>query len=235
MDKDLKPIFPEPEEYLQKRKGGIINLMFTALCVEATRQIDEGFDVISIETAGKKAFDISQGFFSAMEKIGIDEVIEYMEYLSDDSDADDPLSSVYHNFFSPGPAALEKLNEYREAQDKSMVTWISFNEKNREAEDFMLVDMLKKRFQAVAFMIASDLYGAGFGELKEIDTLCKKYLDWKKGPFLLMNEIGINDVMQMVTERMQLSHRREINFPVPRCLIEQAQKNAPWPIEKRWN
>lgn len=235
MDKDLKHVIPEPEEYLQKRKGGIINLMFTALCVEATRQIDEGFDAISIETAAKRAFDTSTGFFSAMEKIGIDKISEFMEYLSDDSDAGDPLYSVFHNFFSPGPTALEKLNEYRESQDKSMVTWISLNDKNREAEDFMLLDMLKKRFQAVAFMIASDLYEAGIGELKEIDTLCINYLDWKKGPFSMMNEIGINDVMQMVTEKMQLSHRREINFPIPRCLIEQAQKNAPWSIEKRWS
>jgi 3-hydroxyacyl-CoA dehydrogenase len=235
MAKNLKHPIPEPEEYLQKRKGGIINLIFTALCLEATRQIEEGFDVISIETAARKAFDVSQGFFTAMEKIGIDKVIEYMHYLSDDSDTGDPLYSVYHNFFSPGPAALEKLDEYRESQDKSMVTWISFNDKNRDADDFMLVDMLKKRFQAVAFMISSDIYGAGIGELKEIDSLCKNYLDWKKGPFLMMNEIGMNDVMQMVTERMQLSHRREINFPIPRCLIEQAQKNAPWLVEKRWN
>ena len=235
MVKNLKHLIAEPEEYLQKRKGGIINLIFTGLCVEATRQIEEGFDVISIETAARKAFDVSQGFFTAMEKIGIDKVVEYMGYLSDNSDADDPLYNIYHNFFSPGPAALEKLDEYRKSQDKSMVIWIPFNDKNKEADDFMLVDNLKKRFQAVAFMIASDIYGTGIGELQEIDSLCKNYLDWKKGPFLMMNEIGVNDVMQMVTERMQLSHRREINFPIPRCLIEQAQKNAPWSVEKRWN
>lgn len=235
MDKNLKHLIPEPEQYLQKRKGGIINLILTGLCLEATRQIDEGFDVISIDTAAKKAFNVSQGFFSVMEKIGIDKVIGYMDYLSDDSDAGDFLYSVYHNFFSPGPAALEKLDEYRKSQDRSLVTWISFDDKNKVADDFMLVDMLKKRFQAVAFMIASEIYGSGIGELKEIDSLCKNSLDWKKGPFLLMNEIGINDVMQMVTERMQMSHRREINFPIPRCLIEQAQKNAPWPVEKRWN
>ena len=125
MDDDFKPFFPEPEEYLQKRRGGIVNLMFTALCVEATRQIEEGFDVISIETSAKKAFDTAQGFFSAMEKIGINKVIEYMEYLSDDADPGDPLYSTFHNFFSPGPAALEKLNEYREAQDKSCLLYTS--------------------------------------------------------------------------------------------------------------
>ena len=232
MDKRLKYLIPEPEEYLKSRKGGVVNLMFAALCVEATRQLDEGFDAGSIETAARQTFNISKGFLDEMDGVGIAKAIEYMEYLSENSNSDDPLYSIYHNFFSPGPAVREKMNKYREAQDKSRVTWVSFEDKNKEAEDFMLVDMLKKRFQAVAFMIASDLVGARVAEIKDIDALCREYLGWKKGPFEMMNEIGVNDAMQRVTERMQLSHRREINFPVPRSLIEQVQKNSPWPIEK---
>ncbi len=34
----------------------------------------------------------------------------------------------------------------------------------------------------------------------------------------------------IVTERMFFSHRKEINFPVPRLLITHAQKNTPWLI-----
>ena len=232
MDKSLSFLIPEPEKYLKKRKSGVVNLMFTALCVEATRQIDEGFDVRSIETAAKQAFNVPEGFLTEMEKVGIGKAIEFMEYLSDDSDADDPFYSFYHNFFTPGPAAQEKLKKYRESQDKSVITWIPFNDRNKDAGDFMLVDMLKRRFQAVAFVIASDILGSEVAKINEIDSLCKKYLGWKKGPFVMMNEIKIKNVMQMVTERMELSHRREINFPIPRCLIDQAMKNAPWATEK---
>lgn len=230
MNKRLDYLIPEPEEYVKSRKGGVVNLMFVSLCVESTRQIDEGFDIVGVETAAKRAFNASKGFLAEMDEIGIVKAFEYMEYLSDDSDPDDPLYSVYNNFFNPGPAAREKMNKYREAQDKSMVLWVSIEDKNKEAGDFMLVDMLKKRFQAVAFMIASDLAGIRVTEIKDIDALCRKNLGWKKGPFEIMNEIGINAAMQMVTERMELSHRREINFPIPRLLIEQVQKNTPWPI-----
>lgn len=232
MDKEIKYLIPEPEEYLKIRKGGVLNLIFTALCLEATRQIDEGFDVVSIETAAKRAFNLSKGFLAEMDRIGIDKAIEYLEYLSENSDPDDPIYNVYDNFFDPGPAARKKRNEHQEAQDKSSIRWVSLEDGNKEAEDFMLVDMLKKRFQAVAFVIASELVGAGVAEIKDIDSICREYLGWKKGPFEMMNEIGIKNTMQIVTEKLEMSHRREINFPVPRSLIEQVQMNVPWPTGK---
>jgi len=42
--------------------------------------------------------------------------------------------------------------------------------------------------------------------------------------------MGVGEALKIVTERMFFSHRKEINFPVPRLLITQAQKNAPWLI-----
>jgi len=46
-----------------------------------------------------------------------------------------------------------------------------------------------------------------------------------------MNKMGMMEVMRIVTERMELSHRKEINFPIPRLLIHQAQKGEPWPLK----
>jgi enoyl-CoA hydratase/carnithine racemase len=64
-----------------------------------------------------------------------------------------------------------------------------------------------------------------------VDRLCQNAFLWKEGPFTLMNKMGINEALHIVTERMELSHRREISFPVPALLIAQAQKNEPWPLE----
>jgi hypothetical protein len=49
----------------------------------------------------------------------------------------------------------------------------------------------------------------------------------------MMNRIGIQEAMRMVTEKMEMSHRQEINFPIPKLLIEQAQKNEPWPLNSK--
>ena len=36
--------------------------------------------------------------------------------------------------------------------------------------------------------------------------------------------------MRKITEKMEMSHRQEINFPIPKLMIVQAQKNEPWPL-----
>jgi 3-hydroxyacyl-CoA dehydrogenase len=64
-----------------------------------------------------------------------------------------------------------------------------------------------------------------------LDRLCRAAFSWPAGPFALMNAVGLGEALRMVTEKMELSHRREINFPIPRILIEQAQKNEPWPVK----
>lgn len=80
----------------------------------------------------------------------------------------------------------------------------------------------------MAFMTATEVVGAGIIKLKDVDRLCQSAFVWPEGPFGLMNKVGLGEALRMVTEKMELSHRQEINFPIPRLLIEQAQKNEPW-------
>ena len=100
----------------------------------------------------------------------------------------------------------------------------------KEAKDFMLVDVLENRFLAVGFMTVAEVVGAGIIKMEEVDKLCQNAFLWKEGPFAIMNKIGICEVMKIVTERMELSHRKAINFPIPKLLISQSQKNEPWYI-----
>jgi hypothetical protein len=94
----------------------------------------------------------------------------------------------------------------------------------------MLVENLSKRFMAVGFAVSSELVDSEVIELTNLERLCKDVLGWKEGPFSMMNAMGIEESLQIVTEKMQFSHRKEINFPVSRLLITQAQKNTPWLI-----
>jgi 3-hydroxyacyl-CoA dehydrogenase len=216
---------------LSSRKGGAADVIFVALLLEATRMLDEGYDIPSIEAAGTKAFDIPMGFLSLMDHTGIPLGIVTMYSFSESSNPDDPLFKAYNNFFAPSESYKKFMEKYNKAEDKSAIKWVSEEEAKKEPKDLILVDMLKNRFLAVAFMTATEVVGAGVVEMDEVDKLCRTAFLWKEGPFSLMNKMGISRVMQIVTERMELSHRNEINFPVPELLIRQAQENKPWPVQ----
>jgi len=216
---------------LSSRKGGAADVIFTALLLEATRMVDEGADIPSVEAAGKKAFDMPMGFLSLMDHNGIPLGIFAMHSFSDSSNPDDPLYKVYNNFFTPPESYLKLFEKYEKAEDKSQIKWVSEEEAKKEPKDLMLVDRLNNRFLAVAFMTATEVVESGVIELEEVEKLCQNAFLWREGPFALMNKVGIQVALRMVTERMEISHRQEINFPIPRLLISQAQKNEPWPLK----
>jgi 3-hydroxyacyl-CoA dehydrogenase len=223
-------LIDEPIPPLKKRRGGIANLILVSLILEATRMLDDGFDVATVEETAKLTFGIPKGYLSMMDDLGIPEVVGVMEHLSDTSDPKDPLTRVYNNFFTPAKSVRMILEEYNKTKDKSTVVWVSPTDVKKATSDFLLVQALGQKFRAVAFMVATELVESGIVELAGLEKLCTSDLLWKEGPFSMMNSLGIDEALKIVTERMFFSHRKEINFPVPRLLITQAQKNTPWLI-----
>jgi enoyl-CoA hydratase/3-hydroxyacyl-CoA dehydrogenase len=215
---------------LSSRKGGAADVIFTALLLEAARLVDEGIDIPSVEAAGKKAFNMPMGFLSLMDHNGIPLGIYAMRSFSDSSNPDDPLYKVYNNFFTPPQSYKKLMEQYEDAEDKSKVKWVSEEEAKKEPEDLMLVDMLKNRFLAVSFMTATEVVESGVIELEEVEKLCQNAFLWREGPFALMNKVGIREALRIVTEEMEASHKKEINFPIPKLLITQAQAGEPWPL-----
>jgi enoyl-CoA hydratase/3-hydroxyacyl-CoA dehydrogenase len=215
---------------LSSRKGGAADVIFVSLLLEAARIVDEGHDIPAVEAAGRKAFNMPVGFLGLMDATGIPLGIYTMYSFSDSSNPDDPLYKVYQNFFTPAESYENLLEEYKKAKDKSGVRWVSEEEAKKEAKDPMLVDILKRRFLAVGFMTSVEVVEAGVIEMEEVDKLCQNAFLWREGPFAMMNKMGTGEVLRIVTERMELSHKKEINFPIPKLLISQAQKNEPWPI-----
>jgi len=206
----------------------VANLMSAALMLEATRMIDDGFDVATVEEAAKKAFGLSQGFLAKIDELGIPDVVDFMEYLSDTSDAENDLAPIYDNFFTPSRSLEEIHEKHRAAEEKADVAWVSEKEADKTVYDFMLVETLGQRFKAIAFMATTELVDSGIVELPDLEKYCTNELEWKEGPFTMMNAMGVDEALKIVTERMFFSHRKEINFPVSRLLITQAQKNTPW-------
>lgn len=208
------------------RPGGAGMLVQNALFLEAARQADEGFDVSAVEKAARLAFEIEEGFLSLMDRIGIVDTASLMDRFARN---EGPLYEAYDNFFTV-PSGIEKKR--REEKDSSgpVTPFIDKDSFVREPEDFLMVDMLKKRFWGVVFMTASEVAGAGIADPKEMDAFFRSAFGWKEGPFTLMNRLTLEQSLRFVTERMELSHRKEINFPIPRNLIDRTSDNKPWPV-----
>jgi len=223
-------LIPETFPLKQNRKGGALNLILTALLVEAGRMMDENRDIPTIEAGAKKAFVLQEGYLAKLDKIGTGNAVALMKTLSDPGD---PFFSIYNNFFSPPKSFLSWLERHGDSGDGSTALLVPEKVALKGANDILVLELLTKRFQAVGFMVAVELVGSGVADLKDIDRACRMEFGWKEGPFSMMNRIGIEDSLQMVIEKMELSHRNEINFPIPKLLITQAQIRSPWSLNSK--
>jgi len=83
---------------LSSRKGGAADIIFVSLLHEAALMVNEGYDIATIEAAGKRAFNMPIGFLQLMDVTGIPVGIYSMESFSDDSNKNDPVFRIYGNF-----------------------------------------------------------------------------------------------------------------------------------------
>lgn len=212
------------------RRGGVANIILIGLILEAFRLIDEGFEASLVDEASRLAFNIPYGFISLLPLLGVETALKAASSLAQVSDSSDLLYLIYDNFFSLPRRLQELLNNEGLAGFDTFLKKKN-NEKDRDASlDPLVLDLARQRFQAVAFMTAAEVVEAGLIDPPACDRLCQLAFNWSEGPFAMMNRIGIEASLRLVTERMELSHRREINFPVPRNLIERAQRNELWPL-----
>jgi 3-hydroxyacyl-CoA dehydrogenase len=227
----MKKLIPEPIKPHCDRKGGAVNLMLSALMLESAGMVEEGHDAAAVEQAGKAAFGAEQGFLSWMDEIGLVNAVKFLFHLSLRDQGEGGLFHKYNNFFSPPEILKKRLAETGAAGEKG-VKWITPEESQKTPSDALTINVLIKRLQAVSFMVAVELAEAGLLTVKEVEKSCKQAFQWKEGPFGLMNQTGIPETLNMVTEKMELSHRREINFPVPQMLIDQVHENKFWNLEE---
>jgi 3-hydroxyacyl-CoA dehydrogenase len=215
---------------LRYRKGGVANVILVALLLEAVRLLDDGFEALSINEAGKTAFSAPVGFIELLERVGPGLAASCIASFSETSDLDDSFHRAYGNFFVPPESFKAVLSGPGDRRGQIGELRRAAAAERPASRDVGAIDLMKRRFLAVAFMTATEVVEAGLIGLDEADRLCRAAFAWPDGPFRLMNRVGTGEALRIVTEKMELSHRQEINFPVPRLLIEQAQKNEPWPL-----
>jgi 3-hydroxyacyl-CoA dehydrogenase len=212
------------------RKGGVANIIFVGLLLEAFRMLDEGHGSTGVEGAGTAAFGMPVGFVRLLQSVGLDMAASCLESFSDPSSPEHPLACAYDNFFSPPARLSQKFAEARDSGKLISIEQFLTPGRTPRPDQPQLVESLKRRFLAVAFMTASEVVEAGLSVPADVDRLCRTAFRWPEGPFALMNRMGIEVSLDLVKERLELSNRQQIAFPVPRSLIQQAQKKEPWPL-----
>ncbi|MCX7975118.1 MAG: 3-hydroxyacyl-CoA dehydrogenase [Candidatus Aminicenantes bacterium] len=212
------------------RRGGVANIILISLILEALRLIDEGFEVSLVEEASRLAFNLPMGFLSLLSWLDQKLALTVASSLRPTGDSKDPIFLAYDNFFT-WPARLQEF--VKKEGVRGLDSFLKINQPHKSENsslNALILELAQQRFLAVAFMTSSEVVEAGLIDPASCDRLCQLALGWPEGPFTLMNRLGIEAALRLVTERMELSHRQEINFPVPRNLIEKAMKKELWPL-----
>ncbi len=220
-----------PSPILNSRKGGAADIIFVSLLLESVRMLEEGFNIPDIEEAGKLAYNIPIGFLQLMDMTGLPVGLFTMYSFSDNSDPDYSLDQVYKDFFSPPQAYIDIMDRYNKTDDKSTVKWIPDESILKSKKDENVIKQLCERFWGVGSMTSTEVVDAGVITIEDLEVLCQNAFVWQKGPFTIMNEVGISEVMRVVSERSDLAKAQGYHFPVPELLKKQAESGNPWKFE----
>ncbi len=209
------------------RKGGVADVIFVALLLEATRMMEEGYDIAAIEAAGRKAYDIPIGFLELMDVTGLPVGLHSMRSFSDSSNPNDRLYKVYGNFFTPRQNYIDLMAEYQKTSDNSAVRWVK-KDGTVAAQDSKVVDALCARFLAIGFVTATETVDAGLITIEDLELLTQNAFLWRQGPFTLMNVLGKKKVRNLVEKRAEYATTLKQDFPICSLLKREME------IEKSW-
>jgi enoyl-CoA hydratase / 3-hydroxyacyl-CoA dehydrogenase len=186
--------------------GFAVNRFFVPFLNEATRMLEENLaDIPTIEAAAKRAFKISMGAFELMNVTGIPIAVH----------SADTLGRELGPFYSTS-ATLRSQMEKNKKWDLS-----------GQADEAKL-DKVEDRFLGVCLGVAAALVDEGVASVEDTDLGAKIGLRWAKGPFEIMNRIGIGKTCRVV-EAVALKYA---DFAVPEILKKHQQTGKAF--EFRW-
>ena len=181
--------------------GFIVNRFFLPWLIEAVRMLDEGLaGTASIDEAAKKAFGIGMGPFELMNVTGVPIAFH--------------TATTLGRAFGPmyeAPALLR-------AQMESAKPWEISG--TPDAGQFTVIS---GRLATAACYVAAALVDEGVGTIEDTDIGARVGLRWRRGPFELMNHVGIDRARDLVA-----AFATRWNLPMPATLDRQAREARPF-------
>ena len=193
------------------RPGFVVNRFFVPWLNEACLLLQEGVgSAAQIDAIARKAFRIGLGPFGLMNLTGPPIALHSTDYLAEQLD-----TSRYD-----GAANL------RELVAANAMWEIDGDESYTEAQ----FTQVSRRLYGVVFGVATQIVDEGVCSMEDVDRGAKVGLRWARGPFELMNKVGVKDSFKMAEEYQQLclDDNGETSWHLPAFFTTQAENDAAW-------
>lgn len=182
--------------------GFCVNQFFTPFLSEAVHVLQEGIaNIPTIEEAGKRAFKIGMGPFELMNVTGIPIAVHATTTMGKE------LGSLWDT-----PELLHKQMESSQQWDLSGDI------------DESKIETVQDRLYGACLAAAAFLVSKGVASIEDTDRGAKVGLRWAKGPFELMNQIGIDKSYELIKEMT----KRYPDFQMPEVVEKQKQQGKPF-------
>ena len=193
------------------RPGFVVNRFFVPWLNEACLLLEEGHGTAAqIDAVACKAFRIGLGPFGLMNLTGPPIALHSTDYLAEQ------LETPRYN----GAANLRDL-----VSDNRM--W-DIEEDNIYSEE--QYEVISRRLYGVVFGVAAQIVDEGVCSIEDVDRGAKVGLRWARGPFELMNRVGVKASFEMAKEYLALcqDEQGESNWKIPQFFTDQASNDSQW-------
>ena len=193
------------------RPGFVVNRFFVPWLNEACLLLEEGHGTAAqIDAIACKAFRIGLGPFGLMNLTGPPIALHSTDYLAEQ------LETPRYN----GAGNLREL-----VSDNRM--WEIEEEVSYSDEQY---EVISRRLYGVVFGVAAQIVDEGVCSMEDVDRGAKVGLRWARGPFELMNRVGVENSFNMAQEYLALCQDAdgESNWYIPQFFVDQAANDSAW-------
>ena len=193
------------------RPGFVVNRFFVPWLNEACLLEQEGVaNAAQIDAIACKAFRIGLGPFGLMNLTGPPIALHSTDYLAEQ------LAVPRYD----GAANLREL-----VGDNKM--WEIAEVSDYSDEQYQIVS---RRLFGVVFGVAAQIVDEGVCSMEDVDRGAKVGLRWAKGPFEMMNKIGVQQSHDMAVEyqKLCLDDAGKSTWQVSEIFAKQASSNTQW-------
>ena len=184
--------------------GFAVNRFFVPWANEATRLLEEGVaNIPTIEKAAMDLLGIGMGPFALMNATGVP--ITYHAQ-----------TTLYENL-----GVFYRPSERLKAQVESEEPWLIDGEVEEDK-----IGVVWDRLLGVIFFTATSLLDERVTDIIGADVGAKVGLRWQKGPFEMINQVGISKAHTLVENLLR--SWQDVDFP--EVLMDQSTRRKPWDI-----
>lgn len=195
--------------------GFAVNRFFVPWVNEACRLLDEGHALPLIEATAKSAFGLGMGPFELMNVTGVPISLHAQSTLHRELGA----------FYEPAPRLVAQVAAKADWDLGTPDEQAKAAGEAKPGQESRAAKAIASRLRGVTFGISCHLVDEGVATQRDTDRGATIGLRWERGPFAMMNKLGIATAAKDV---QALADKWGKPFPMPKALADHASAGKPW-------